>query len=278
MTKVIKNSVIRALVLLESVVYRQFAVRVKESVPHGFKSHILLLRLTGWWPLKTDSRWYNSLTIASVFLIGISPSLLQTAILFYANTMEEAMDRLFLGLNCWMTVLKVCTIYRRRDCIRQLFCIQAHLSPHTGRNRCAQMNFYLHVAIFTVYFSTYCTFVMQSVVAKPEDRILLSTSPFPFTLAGNEVVCWTVLVYQIISVAGLIAWVALADSFYMAFMNIACGYLEAFEEKLKVLGIRSADKEIVDLHFYKDLMECCQMYEDCLRCVTCFFHFRNNNR
>lgn len=263
----------RALAWIERIVDRHHTELVKEDVPRGFRSHVLVLRLTGLWPVKNDSLWYKWLTVAFILLLGIFPSLLLFVTLRYANSVEEAMDRSFIGVTCLMDAVKACTIYWQRERIRGLFRIHIRLSRNSARHaansdRYAQMNFNIHTAMSIIYYSTYSMIVAQNVVAKPEDRIFLSSLPLPYEFAKNPVIYWTVLMYQIVSVGGLVVWVAMADSFYIALMNMNCGHLAELKKCLLDLCTRPTGKFNRDLRFYIDLIDCCKIYENCLRYVS----------
>lgn len=56
------------------------------------------------------------------------------------------------------------------------------------------------------------------------------------------------------------------DSLYVGLMYTGCGHLDELKRRLANLGTTQFDDgENRDFRFYKDLMDCCRRYENCLR-------------
>lgn len=58
--------------------------------------------------------------------------------------------------------------------------------------------------------------------------------------------------------------VATQDSLFVAMVNIVCGHVRQLKVRLRHLGEDDGDNS----KFYKDLMDCCKRYEECLRWET----------
>lgn len=256
---------------------RHYAVLVKEFVPSGFKSHVLMMRVTGVWPTADDPSWYKWLTIAFFSFVGLLFPLSLLVNVLFANSIEEAMDYSFTSLSCWSSSFKTSMIFWQRQRVRELFRIHGRLSHGFGHNaehhtRVAQINTRVHVYLSIVYSVTVCTNVVQSIFSKPEDAILPSTTHFPFEFAQRRAVFWSLFVCQTLCVNCLIIWTGIDDSFFIALINTTCGHLTDLKERLKSLGsdYTNAD-ENRDLRFCKEMFGCCKQYEECSRCESIRF-------
>lgn len=239
---------------------------VSEHIPPGFRSYIFVLRVTGIWPIATDTSYYKWLTIVLIIFIGILFPLSLFINVFHATSIHSAMSHFFLSLTVGLTALKLGIIYWRRSSIRDLFRIHFGLL-HDGENydMIARINFLVHIIISVLYVLC-CTFVnAQSVMAKPGGGLFPSTGNLPYAFAQHRTVYLSVLGYQIWSSIGIVFWTAMEDAFYIALMNTACGHVDVLKERLRKLGSKHSLKIDRDTRFYADLIDCCKKYGSCLR-------------
>lgn len=246
-----------------------YASQVKEDVPRGYQSHVFVMRVTGVWPTTEDSRWYRWLTIALFMFCGFLFPLSLSVNILFSNSMDEAMEHLFLSLTIWAATFKTVVIYWYRDDIRKLFRIHEALLSGCGRNaiennRIAWMNTFAHAFFTLMYMMGWTAFVTMS-ITKPEDAIYQSTSRLPYDFARNRAVYLTVLLFQALSNTVVVLWGSMGDSFYIALMNSNCGHVTELKKRLKCLGTELTSEQDGDRVFYKGLVECCKRYEDCLK-------------
>lgn len=247
-----------------------YASQVKENIPRGYQSQVFMMRVMGVWPTADDSRWYRWLTIAFFLFCGfLYPFSLSINILF-SNSIDEAMEHVFLSLTCWATTFKAVVIYWQRDNIRELFRIHEALLRGNKHNaaitdRVAWMNTRIHV-FFTIFYLIGGTgFIIQSSFAEPKEALLPSVSRFPYDFAENSAIYWMVLSFQLFGNMVAVFWTSMEDTFYVALINTTCGHLAQLKENLKRLGTDLLDGHDQNLKFYKNVIGCCKCYEDCLR-------------
>lgn len=248
-----------------------YAAQVKEDVPLGFRSQVFVMRVTGIWPTTNDSPWYKWLTIGFFFIVGFLAPLTLFVNVFYSNNIQEAIEHSFVALNFWATAIKAGVSLWRRNNLRHIFRIQANLMNASGSNvqrndQVARMNYLVHIGFTVLYCSTMSGAVIQATLSKPEDAIFPSTAPLPYGFARRRSVYLAVLVYQILGGYGIIIWAGIKDSLFFAFINTVCGHVAQLKERLQSLGTDGDD-----MTFYRDLVECCKCYEDCIRSLIDFW-------
>lgn len=242
---------------------RLYAVQIKEFVPRGFRSHVFGLRVTGLWPtIDDDSRRYTCFTAASYLLVGIIVPLMVSANIITADSIEGAMDHLFLSLTYHTSAVKAAIIYWHRDSIRDYFRMYANLLRGVDCATTERMNIRIHVWLTAVYILAWTAIAIQTVFTAPEEAIWRSTVHWPYEFARSRWLYLTVLVYQALSIFVNIFWVGVEDALYVALINAACSHVTELKERLRRLGTQQND-----LLFYKDLIKCCERYEKCLRYV-----------
>lgn len=249
---------------------RQFAriytTQVKEHIPCGFGSHALALRVMGLWPTANDSSQYKWLTVAYFVIVSIYLPFSMFVNIFYANSIKEAMNHLFITLSGWAIAIRTAALYWRQDSMRDIFRIHAGLvrcaeSEHAARNeRIACINSRLHMTITALYYAVLCAVFAQIAFLEPEHRILSSTSLLPYDLAQRRTVYLTMLMFQMFSAFFKVLSVATLDSVFVALINAVCGHVRQLKERLRHLGANGDD-----FTFYQQLVDCSKRYEDCLR-------------
>lgn len=247
---------------------KMYAALVKEFVPRGFRSHIFLLRVLGLWPSADASRWYKYLTIAYFSFVGIVFPLSQLVNMFFVHTILQAMDSMFISFASWATTCKAAVIYWRRDHIRQLFCLNANIA-HNGNSGMAQRathtNINVQIILAALYLVTWFFGVIQSVVVKRVNAMLPSTAHWPYDIVHEGNVYWPGLVLQSVTSGVFIVSVATMDAFYIASITMTCGHIAQLKERLRNLGTVDVRGDNSELRFYKDFIDCCHRYENCLR-------------
>lgn len=246
------------------------ATHVKEDIPSGLRSHVFILRVTGVWPMADDSRWYKCLTIAFFVFVGILIPCSVCVNILFSHSFDEALDHLFLSITIWATTFKRSVIYWRRDSLRELFGIHAGLLHDDERNasnndRIASTNFRMHVFFTAMYLCGWITDLVQSFFSKPQEAMYPSTSHWPYDFARKRSVFLVGMMLQALLMLGIIVWTAVADSLYLALINIAIGHVAQLKERLMALGTGFAGEGERDTQFYRNLIACCKRYEDCLR-------------
>lgn len=249
---------------------RLYAALVTEYVPHGFRSHVFALRVMGLWPLPDDQRWYKWLTITFFLVVGILFPLTQFVNIFYANSMEEILDSLFLTMTHWANIYKAAIIYWHRNSIREVFRTHEILIRDGDRNatnndRVAWINIYIHIILSILYFNWWVLLVVQIIFSKPFDRMHSSTSRLPYEYLQRSSINLTALMYQIVCDVGHTFCAGVEDAFYIALMNTTCGHVAELKTRLQNMGREFVQGENRNAKFYKDLSECCKRYENCLR-------------
>lgn len=245
--------------------HRIYASQVKEEIPYGFQSHVLVMRMTGVWPTATDPSWYKWLTAVYFVMVGISLPLLVFSNIFVASTIEEAMDHIFTSLSFWMVAFKSGFIYGHRNSIREMF--RTHARLLTGAEHhvdVARSNIRMHVYFYSLYLLSWCSVLLQALFSTPEERFWRSTANWPYAFARNRIVYITVLVYQATCNMGLIIWASMEDSFYIALINTVCSHVTLLKKRLRALDTKDG-VAVRDARFYAELIECCARYEQCLR-------------
>lgn len=251
---------------------RIYAAVVEENIPRDFQSHVLALRMMGSWPtLDNNSPWYKWLTVTYYSVFGIFISLSQSMNVLYVNSIEEIMHHSFAALSCWVTIFKVAVIYWRHDSIREYFRIHMNLLRDEQRNTAIdeeviRINIRVHAFLQAIYNGWTIVAVCQSIFAQPADQILVSTMNMPYAFAQRPTVYWTGLMCQAVANMGITVWAAMADSLYIALINTVCGHMEQLKERLRKLGTEVGEGENRDARFYRELVDCCKCYEQCLRC------------
>lgn len=246
-----------------------YAALVNEYVPPGFRSHVFVMRVIGNWPTANDSPWYKLLTIAYFSLVGLVLPLSQFINIFFAQSVSEAMNYLFLSISCLTAAFKAAVLYWQRDRIRDFFRIHTSY-VRSGRynakrfDRIVRTNLRAHVLFTAMYSFSWFVFLVQAILAEPEKATWSSTSHLPYDFARNQYVYLAGLTYQEVGAVGICIWCGIEDSFYIASMNMTCGYLIELMEQLKGLGTPLTNGSNRNALFYKDLVECGQRYEDCL--------------
>lgn len=268
-----KEHISRAITWLIRVTDRIYATQVKEFIPHGFRSHVFIMRMMGMWPTAdNDSPRYKWLTIAAFLIAGILYPLSLLVNIVFINRFAEAMDYLFIALACWVATFKAGVIYWRRDIIRELFRIHVSLMSDARQNtmeineRIVRMNVCAHVAQTALYLLSWILFVVEVVTLAPGDGIYPSTWKWPYAFAQQRAIYLIVLVSQMMCDYGVSIYLALTDTLSMALINEICGHLEQLKANLRVLGAHDRSDDGRDTEFYKGLLECCRKYEQCLRC------------
>lgn len=247
------------------IVWLYAAVHVEKDIPHDYKSHVFVLRVSGVWPMAEDSCCFKCLTIVFLILVAvIFPLSLPMNILLVDFKIQIAMQYSFAALSALAATIKIAVIYWRRNDIRAFFRAHTTMSRDgntAAHNHVVRMNIQIH-ALFTCLYILWDIFAqINSWMAPPEDKTISSTMNLPYDFAQSYTIYVIVLVFQIVSSVLMCVLVALADAIFIAKMNTVCGHLMQLKERLRNLGDNYAD----DDRFYRDLIDCCQRYEDCLR-------------
>lgn len=257
--------------LVARVFGRIYAAVVDETVPPGFQSHVFVLRATGAWPSTDHSSLYKYVTIAFFTIVGIAYPLWQFVNILYIDfTISDALQLSFASLPAIAATFKVAVIYWQRDTIRAYYRIHSEIVSDGGRrwaaanDRVARVNIRIHATFTSLYVLWAILTIVQSLLAQPEDKIIVFTSNLPFDFAKHRAVYAFVVIFQIASSLCVVTLVALVDSFFMALMNTVCGHLKQLRERLCVLGTMGTGEDDRNLRFYRDMIDCCQRYEECL--------------
>lgn len=245
-----------------------YATLVQDNIPRGFRTHVFVMRMTGLWPSADhDSRAYKWLTISFFLFVGfVYPFSLFMNVLF-ANSVEEAMDHLFLSSTVLATVMKAAIVYWRSNSIRDLFYIHSDLLSGIEVNfvSVAHNNVRVHMAMMALYFLSGIVFIVQTFFSPPEASLWPSTLYIPYAFAQQRAIYWIVLVYQMVCGQSIAVWVAVQDAFFIALISTVCQHVAQLKQQLQKLGGEHIDDDR-NLMFYKGFVECCQRYEGCLRC------------
>lgn len=245
-----------------------YAAALKEDIPLGFQSHVFIMRVTGIWPMADDSAWYTRYTVVIFLLIGLLLPLEESVNIFFAmDSVEGAMDHVYLSLTHFITAVKAFIIYWYRDDIREIFRLHAILlrgnDVTTDRyKRTVRMNYLVHISFTSIYVISWWGALVQVLTSEPDEAMWRSTLHFPFKLADNHALYLIVLVYQGLSILANVFWTAVTDAFYVALINMICYHVTYLKKRLVRLGAQPNDRL-----FYKDLIECCERHESCLRWV-----------
>lgn len=248
---------------------RVFSDQIKEYIPPDVKPHVFFLRITGAWPSKNRSFLYIMLTIAYFSLIGILFPMSQFINIFYAVSIDEAMDFSFLSVACWGPAFKMFVMYSQQENIRKLFRMHEdmmrgnrsdELFSQITRNNVNMFKFFL-----SLYLATWAAVVIQIIFSKPENGAWASTSHLPHEFAKDATVYLTVLVYQIIGNFSIIIWTAIVDTYPIALIILTCGHVSDLKTRLRNLGKEYPLRVDKDKKFYDEVIDCCKRYEQSLR-------------
>lgn len=243
---------------------QMYDAQVKEVVPRGYQSHVFVMRVLGTWSTVDDSPWYKWLTIVLFLFVGILYPASVLIVTYYSVDIAEAINHICLAISCSTTAIKIGVTLWRRDHIRDIFRIHTTLMNTSGsdavqNDRVARINYLVHVGSITLYSSSVMAVCFQVAVSKPEDGIFPSTAPLPFEFAHRRSVYLGGLVCQIICAYCSVFWAATMDSLFFALINTVCGHVGQLKKRLQSLGSQGDD-----VTFYRELMECCKCYENCL--------------
>lgn len=251
-----------------SWVQRLYTAVVTEDIPHGFRSQVLLMRVTGAWPTTDNSFLYKCLTIAFFSFVGIFfPLSLPMNILFIDFKIDDALQHSFASMPAFAATFKVVVIYWRLDNIRAFFRLHTAMLSRGGRrdaaanDQVARMNIRIHAVLTLLYVLYALSAVVQNTFAQPADKIIVSTMNLPYDFARSRAVYVSGLMFQIVCSVCACMLVALEDSLFIPMINTVCCHLIQLKERLRLLGTSGAG----DVRFYSDLIDCCKRYEDCLR-------------
>lgn len=251
---------------INRIVGRIYSSRVKEDIPFGFQSHVFVMRVTGTWPTTDDSRWYKLLTISFFLFVGIMWPLCFFGNMLYANnTIDEVMMQLFAVIMACTITIKGVAIYWHRDSIRELFRIHTELLRNDSLqrlHRIGRRNFRVHTTLTAFYLLAWLNDVVQIYYLKPEERSYSSTAHYPHDIARNRAVYLTVLVLQASGSVGAVLWLGVQDTLPYALLNTVCGHVAELKTHLE--NLRADDG---DSMFNKELIRCCERYENCLKLV-----------
>lgn len=248
---------------------RIYAAVVNEDIPSGLRSHVFIMRVTGIWPTANDTRRYNWLTIGIFIVFGLLSSLSLFVNLFFVNTIEEVTTHLFISLSCAICTFKAAIIYWQRDSIRELFGVHAALSSdvicNDRYNRIVRLNYRVHGLFACLYCCSVSLFIVQSIYSDTADSLIPANTHWSYGFLQHRAVFWIVFVYQVLCIFFNAICHSMEDSFYIALIQILCCHLTELKERLKALGTESMRIESRNSLFYKNLIECCERYENCLR-------------
>lgn len=248
-----------------------YAALVKEDLPRGYRSHVFVMRAMGIWSTADDSPYHQWLTLSIVFFVGALLPLSLFIVAFYTNNIRDAIEHTFLPLNICATIIKTTITYCRCNTLRDIFHIHVKLMNANGANavhneRVARNNYIVHVCFLSLYLGTMCGVAVHTVITQPEDTLFPSTSLLPYDFAQRRSVFLGGLAYQLLAAYCTIIWVATLDALFFAVINTLCGHLAQLREQLQRLGTTwGGYNDGGDLTFYRDLIDCCQYYEDCAR-------------
>lgn len=241
-----------------------YSAQVNENIPNGYRSQVFVMRVLRFWPMADNPRWYKWQAIACFLFTGVLFPMSVFILVFYSKNMFEAIQHTSIIIIVLTIAVKTIIIYRRRNCLCDIFEIHVRLMSAIGTNvtmhqQVARINYLIHMGFTMMYSVSMAGVVVQIIFGKPEEAILPSTSPLPYAFAQQRSVYLSVLVVQVIWSWCNIFQVAAADSLFIALINTVCGHVAQLKERLQSLG-SSGD----DIDFYRDLVECCKCYEDCL--------------
>lgn len=239
---------------------------VKEDVPYGYRSLVFVMRLIGIWSTANDSYGYRFQALTLFMFVGILMPFSVFVMAFYFNSIQEAMELTASSLSYWTIALRTAITYWRSDSLRDVFRIHTKLTSSKGSStekneRVARVNFLVHTSFSFFYAFTISVALVQVALSKPEDALFPSTSPLPYAFAQRRSVYLSVLVYQMAFSYMFTVCAAIMDSLLFALINTVCGHMEQLKDRLKALGSRGDDDDT----FYRDMIECCQCYENCIR-------------
>lgn len=246
-------------------------MQLNEYVPPGLRSHVFVMRMMGMWPSTNDSPSYKWLAVTLLLPIGLLFNLSLFVNIFFVTTMENAM-RSCLSLSGWVVTFKAVIFYCRCNSIRHLFHIHVILLRDDGHdveklNRNARLNTLIHVAVTTLYCMACCMGLVQIFSSKPKDRWLPSTVHYPFDFTQSQSVHLILLSCQCVCNVIMIILAAVQDSLCIAMIGMTCNHVTELRRRLENIGKHKSTKDDdLDLVFYKDLVDCCERYENCLRC------------
>lgn len=248
-----------------------YATLVKEDIPHVFRSHVFVWRVTGLWSTGDDSRRYKLLTAIFFLGVGLIYPFSQFVNMFFNKTIEQAMDSLFISLTFWATTCKAAVFYMRRDHIGELFRIHNDLLRNARCNvdielSTTRTSIRIQTAMSTLLFLAWFFAVSQSVFTDPKEAMLPSTAFWPYDFAQQRAAYWAVLIVQLVFSAIYILWLIVTDAFYIASIITAGEHVTRLKERLMAAGSTFDDGvDDRDARFFRDVIECCEQYEACLR-------------
>lgn len=248
-----------------------FANQIKEYIPPDMKPQIFVLYVTGFWPPKKKSFLYDMLSFIYFVFIGVVFPLTLFLNIFFAESIDEAMNYLFISITCWNSAFKAAVIYSQRENIRKLFHMHADMlrggSSESDRHfdQIARTNVNMYKYFQILYCSAWIAKVIQTVLSKPENRVWASTSHMPYKFAQNHTVYISGLLYQITCGLVIVIWTAVEDTYTIALMTMACGHVTQLKARSKILGTKYPAGVDRDRYFYMEVIDCCKRYVSCLR-------------
>lgn len=266
--KVLNSS---AMKWLSGIYFRVYATLVQEDIPPGYRTHVLVMRVTGAWPTANDPHWYQWLTIALFLFAGIISPISMSVNIFYATSVQEFIQLSFASVSAWSAIIKMFLIYWRRDSIRAFFRIHKCMLNSAGRqadadDRVARTNSRVHTILTAIYVLWICLAIIQSIFARVEDKIFMSTLNWPSAFAQRRPVYWFVLMFQAYTAVNIGLWAGIGDSLPIALINTVRGHLAQLKRRLRNWGTENgtaADER--DTQFHADLIDCCKYYDECLK-------------
>lgn len=244
---------------------RIYAALVQEDIPYGLKSHVFVLRMAGLWPMPDDSRYFKWFTFIFVKLALVLFIMSLFLNIFFVDSLQLAIDQIYAVSVCCAMITKACVLHWQRNTIRDLCRIHRKLVRSGGQNeehynRVGRMNFNIHAFATAAFIGSWISETGQTIVVDPEHRTLSSTTYYPYEFAHNRVVYLAVLFLQILGAFLVVVVIGVQETLPIVLINTGCGHMEELKRRLQTLG-----SEESDLILYKELIECCQRYEDSLR-------------
>lgn len=248
-----------------------YAASVKEDIPKGLRSHVFAMRVTGIWSTPDDSPWYKCLTFTIFFSQLILSPVSMLIVVLYASSIQEAVNYSMLPVPCWSISIKSFILYWQRENVLEIFRVHERLLRRDSSNairhgQIAPIYFYIHVIFTSLFCMSWIAAVLQSYFSQPDEAFMPSTAPLPYAFTETRTVYLTVFTYQAMSLIFVVIWGAMEVTFHIALINMTCTHVSQLKLRLESLGT-NFDNAVVDkdFEFYKELVECCKQYADCLR-------------
>lgn len=251
---------------------RQMLIRIYENVlteledfniPDDVKPNVVETRLMGMWPTKNDSTAYRGkVVLVYIFCCLLFPTT-QILNIFAAASIYESLGCVFLSIAHFSIAFRTATFFGQEEKLRQLFSVHAAIKRDANAenkqiyDRVTRFNIILHIFFQVSYNSAWLAMIAQAIYSSTS-LAWPSTSNMPEAIARNRTGYWCVFIYQFCCDVVLILQTASQDSFIISLITMTNGHVAVLKARLRNLPND-------DYGYFAGLIECCKMYEDCLR-------------